>query len=116
MKKYAFALATISLLSLSCSRDDDFEESDLFGTWVEAAPYSDTLVFQSDNTLLKTRDGVTDTLSFSFDEYTTVLTVNSPNSSSKSYDILMYYGFVNMVIEDYRYEAGESISSEFDRL
>lgn len=93
-----------SILTVSCDPDGFPNNDDLAGTWVEQPPYSDTLVFRSNGSLIRTRQGVTDTIIFRTDgERGEVSFVNpsDPSEGEASYKVF-FVSDNQMLLEDYR--------------
>lgn len=110
---FTLALATLT----SCDPDGYPNTEDLVGTWVERAPYTDTLVFKSNRSLIRYRNSVVDTLLFRTNGEKGTVTISNPNSVSEGeneYDVLMSDGY-GMILVDYRTTSTTNADGIFDR-
>lgn len=117
-----FSLASLFIfilfLSTACDPDGFPNREDLVGTWIERSPYSDTLTFRSNGSLIRYRSGSVDTLIFRTHGDRGSVSILNPNSTSQGeneYDVLMLEGNSTMMLVDYRTTSSTNADGIFDR-
>ncbi|NVK26981.1 MAG: hypothetical protein HWE14_02990 [Flavobacteriia bacterium] len=119
MSLIRIALLSISVFALtSCDPDGFPTKEDIAGTWVEAEPYSDILVFRSNGSLVRTINGVTDTIIYRTDGERGVVIFTDPSNpgfGEKEYPVLMLAERKHMLLEGYRTTSSQAADGEFYR-
>ncbi|KAB2814185.1 hypothetical protein [Phaeocystidibacter luteus] len=111
-------LSAVLLSAISCNLDGFPNKEDLVGTWVEAEPYSDVLTFRGNGSLIRTIDGVTDTIIYRTDGDRGVVIFTDPSNAGfgeLEYPVLMLSEQKHMLLEGYRSTSSQSADGEFFR-
>lgn len=112
------ALILASTFALcSCDPDGYPTKEDLLGTWVEESPYSDTLIFNENRTLIRHIDGVTDTILYRPNGEEGIVTFYNPSNvafGEYDYEVLSTSQNV-LILVDYRTNASQNQDGIFRR-
>ncbi|NVK03848.1 MAG: hypothetical protein HWD92_03450 [Flavobacteriia bacterium] len=114
MKKLTFSLLAIGFIASSCNRVGFPTKEDMVGTWIEQDPYADTLIFRGDNSLIRMRSGVTDTVEYITDHEEGLVRFfdsDNPAFSERKYKVLQLGGPGTMSLVKYR----GTVDGYFDR-
>lgn len=118
MKRRSIAIGLFGILSLSsCDKDGYPTKSDLVGTWVEDAPYNDTLTFRSNGSLIRVHDGVKDTLVYRANGKDGNVAFTNPSDASFGEEIYEVLGFSSeeILLVNYRTTSSQNADGHFKR-
>lgn len=110
-------LGLFAFIFSSCDPDGFPNKEDMVGTWVEQAPFSDTLTFRSNGSLVRHSSGVVDTLIFETDGEKGTLSIRNPRSTSQgetTYDVL-FANDNHMFLVNYRGDQNPPADGNFIR-